>query len=472
MDNPESVNNEALTAAMVDLKRKGSRLSVSFWATTLAGDKPLHVSAYSFGFLDAAGALWKLLGIEEADRVKMFEAASISDISESAFFRGSKPEDMAREERVGHHLAKAASLEIYAFGAGRGDSYLVRFPDCNILIDGGIRMNPAPCFWPVLRRLPPDEQVDLMICTHYDEDHVAGLLRLLRECKKQQKKLGSELIKVGQLYTMVNSAPPPAGGGGGAHRGAGTGYQLCTLADFIGASVHNLKTDRSVFFTKETAQQKLEVLMVTPPDASTLTTATKKMAKFTKRAASVPNLASASILLTVKSTEDDSVLHRALFTGDAPSYSIVSGIRSLLPEGAEKMPLAFCDAPHHGTSGEGPEDLFACIDPSLMFVSSDGSGGHGHPDKTFLQAMKPNVPNRRVWFNYKSHALPGRNRNSKAVKQKKAGKAVDIREDTVQHYMGDGANYMDNQTKQVPTEYFVLNVATSVASAVPVADTA
>jgi hypothetical protein len=190
LTNPSDPYNSTLTKDLVKLSQRDFRIFQALRVESQVGNVQLHMVPYSFGWLDATGAFFSLYNLQQG----------VARITPNAAFLqrgGAKRADMTRELDQSKQLPKAEALEIYIFGAGCGDSSLVRFPGCNILIDGGIHKNPLPCFWQLVRRLPSDEKLDVVVCTHYDEDHLAGLQRLLDECTKKR-----DLIRIGCLYAM------------------------------------------------------------------------------------------------------------------------------------------------------------------------------------------------------------------------------------------------------------------------------
>jgi competence protein ComEC len=73
-------------------------------------------------------------------------------------------------------------LQVYFFDVGQGDAAFIQFPDRRqILIDGGRnskvleKLADAMPFW--------DRSIDVMIATHGDADHIAGLVPVLKHYK-------------------------------------------------------------------------------------------------------------------------------------------------------------------------------------------------------------------------------------------------------------------------------------------------
>ena len=76
------------------------------------------------------------------------------------------------------------------FEAGCGDSILVTIDDkYNILIDGGLVKTYTKKIRPRLLNI---DNLDLIVLTHVHNDHICGLISLLRD-NKQRKKVSLSL---------------------------------------------------------------------------------------------------------------------------------------------------------------------------------------------------------------------------------------------------------------------------------------
>ncbi len=80
---------------------------------------------------------------------------------------------------------KDNDLEVYFFNIGQGDGVLIRTPSYqNIIIDGG----PDNSFITKLGQALPfyDKTIDLMVLTHPHDDHIYGLVEVLKRYKVKQ----------------------------------------------------------------------------------------------------------------------------------------------------------------------------------------------------------------------------------------------------------------------------------------------
>jgi beta-lactamase superfamily II metal-dependent hydrolase len=69
-----------------------------------------------------------------------------------------------------------------------------------ILIDGGPYQTFEKHLKPTLQKLPIEGQLDLVVLSHIDNDHIIGLLDLLEEIKTQREEGTKELVKISKLW--------------------------------------------------------------------------------------------------------------------------------------------------------------------------------------------------------------------------------------------------------------------------------
>ncbi|MBU1036724.1 MBL fold metallo-hydrolase [Patescibacteria group bacterium] len=84
-----------------------------------------------------------------------------------------------------HYSDQENNLQVYFFDIGQGDGMLIRTPSHhNIIIDGG----PDNTFITKLGQTLPfyDKTIDLMILTHPHDDHLFGLVEVLKRYKVKQ----------------------------------------------------------------------------------------------------------------------------------------------------------------------------------------------------------------------------------------------------------------------------------------------
>ena len=149
---------------------------------------------FAFGSLDAKGVLLKL--IKDEKNYQLSVTTTHSDTSRVI--------PVKKMDRRLHGIdvdSEPADPQVIVFPGARGDSTLFRWHNFNMLVDGGWmnftsrRSGKSPCFWETIRRLPENQKLDIVVVTHYDEDHIAGILRLFEERDGLP-------IEVGTLYTV------------------------------------------------------------------------------------------------------------------------------------------------------------------------------------------------------------------------------------------------------------------------------
>lgn len=100
-------------------------------------------------------------------------------------------------------------MKIYILKAKHGDCFVVDFNNGKcILIDGGFPCTYKSCLKPLLQRLNTEgKTIEFLICTHFDEDHISGLISFLDD----YGKIGSEnIIKVEKIIcNFYNSSLSP-----------------------------------------------------------------------------------------------------------------------------------------------------------------------------------------------------------------------------------------------------------------------
>lgn len=89
-------------------------------------------------------------------------------------------------------------LHLTICDVGQGDAILVKYKDLEALIDGGPTMEGAvEC---LSKKMPPwDREIELLVLTHPDSDHLAGLISVLERYNVQQIVVNS-VVKEGAAF--------------------------------------------------------------------------------------------------------------------------------------------------------------------------------------------------------------------------------------------------------------------------------
>ncbi|MFA6254956.1 MAG: MBL fold metallo-hydrolase [Patescibacteria group bacterium] len=229
-------------------------------------------------------------------------------------------------------------LKFYVLNIGQGDAIFIRTPSgYNILIDGG----PDNFVVYKLGQYLPfyDRQIDLMILTHPDADHLVGLVEVLRRYQ----------VKAILLTGTMNNSPP---------------YQ-----EFL--KIIEDKNPRIVIAGRVKdigIEPNLDLQILYPFESI----ADK----------------------TLKETNDYSVVAKlnyanfsVLLTGDAPE-----GIENKLMKAKANIDADVLKIAHHGSSASSGNDFLAGVKPKLAVISV-GQNKFGHPSPEVLVRLdEQNIP--------------------------------------------------------------------------------
>ncbi|KAJ3175977.1 Methionine aminopeptidase 1B, chloroplastic [Geranomyces variabilis] len=283
-----------------------------------------------------------------------------------------------------------ASPELTSFQAQRGDSTLFRFRDCSVLIDGGLCVKPEPCYWSAIKAL---RRVDLVLLTHADSDHVNGLVPLvhLRYLQARQK--------------MDRFGPHIRG--------------ICLLS-------HEQWHSRTFKVADEVGKmaQKLDALgrhglcNATPQEGDVLLDRHWHI-RLGKPGGGMAGLSLKCILPTtagrtlvqhrIEEARRDSKATSVKLNKEINKFGVVAVMRcwSKLPRSKIKEWYALFTGDADGN--QQPKTFLEYIKTKHLVISTDGSGGHGHPCKSTCEEIKELLnrdTNVKVHFNYTDHKLP------------------------------------------------------------------
>lgn len=229
-------------------------------------------------------------------------------------------------------------LRVYFLNVGQGDAIYIRTPnEQDILIDGGpdnsvlAELGEVMPFW--------DREIDVLILTHPHNDHVTGLVEVLRRFKVDQ------IYYTGALHT----AP----------------HYLAWLEEI---KKQNLKLNIVQDFFEVKFGDDLKLQFLYPQK----------------------NLVNQNF----KELNDSSIVNRLvyknvayLFTGDAPEK--VEGV--LLKMGKEKKIELNADVlkiGHHGSSSSSSEKFLKAVNPKTAVIQSGVDNEFGHPHYKILKRLE------------------------------------------------------------------------------------
>lgn len=293
-----------------------------------------------------------------------------------------------------------------------------------ILLDGGPQAtfgaSPQGELRALLNELEAQgKEIDLVILTHVDDDHIGGLIKAF-EVKDGLTKLARKVIfNSGRLIHEYFKAPIDA-----SKEIQGNFTQSKNTSVTQGNTLERLLKDLGIWHEIVIKQgdkkslESCELIFLTPNDdelkkmlkkwekeqPSPFTSASKTDWKKSYKELleqdifeednSTPNGSSISFILKVGE-------YNFLFLGDAHPTSVIQGLAmqgydSNLPIKAEMVKLS-----HHGSKGNTSAELLNTIDCSSYIVSTDATR-HGLPNKITFARIHSKNSNSAIFFNYKS----------------------------------------------------------------------
>jgi beta-lactamase superfamily II metal-dependent hydrolase len=298
-----------------------------------------------------------------------------------------------------------------------GDCLIVEYGDKKktkyMLIDGG----PAGVYNGSLRNellkiKKNGGQIDLMVLSHIDGDHIVGLIDLLEELKQNAADEEEELIKINELwinsfsdtisrgtnltkalqnmFMNVNNVASTMPHSNLALQSVKQGDTLRRNAKVLNIPVNKLSKNEII--SCETISECIAIdnlnLTIIGPNKNNLDKLQKEWVEWIRKNEpnvmsidpvvlsqldkSVPNLSSIMFLM-------ESEGKTILFTGDGRGDFIIEGLeRAKLLDGEGKLHVDVFKVPHHGSVRNSTEDFFDKILADCYIISADGR--HDNPD--------------------------------------------------------------------------------------------
>jgi beta-lactamase superfamily II metal-dependent hydrolase len=304
-------------------------------------------------------------------------------------------------------------LSFTFFDAKHGDAFLMQWGDEHpfaMLVDGGpTGAYDAGLKAALLKTLPRDHagvpHVDVICLSHVDDDHAAGIARLLSEMKRARRDQLAAPFSVKRLWfnsveELVDLNEP--------HLSASVAplFREAQASEVMTASYHQgrdirdsaayLKLDGNLPFSSQLVQGKtatlddLDVTVIAPDEkaveklakrwrkAKQLKSPTPIVASYTDQ--SIPNLS--SIVLFVEHAGQT-----ALLTGDARGDRILAGLSaSRLLAADDTLKVDVLKLQHHGSDRNMEPNFFDRIHAEHYVISADGIKHH-HPHEETLAAL-------------------------------------------------------------------------------------
>ncbi|MFH1423951.1 MAG: ComEC/Rec2 family competence protein [Candidatus Nealsonbacteria bacterium] len=239
---------------------------------------------------------------------------------------------------IGVFQLSHANLEVTFFDVGQGDAIFIETPEGHqILIDGGLSSvileklgNEMP-FW--------DRTLDLIVLTHPDFDHIAGLIEVLKRYEVQNILWTGVLCETAECQEWQKLI---------AAEGANI-YLAQTGLRISGGRTSSGRYDLNILYPFESLEGR-----------------------------EVSNTNNTSIVARLVYGENS-----FLFTGDA--YQSVE--RELVKGGAE-VDSDVLKVGHHGSKNSNSQEFIGAVSPSVAVISAGKDNKYGHPHAETLAILE------------------------------------------------------------------------------------
>lgn len=317
-------------------------------------------------------------------------------------------------------------MRIELMPAYSGDSILITYKDNNkenrnILIDGGIgRFYPRYLKNKLEEISGKGENIDLLIVTHIDDDHIGGILKLFED-----KSISKNFIKkvwfnseknISKVYSTIIDNPNEIFLDNkeelktSVNQGVSLEKKLeelkCWETDII--QVSKRYTNYSIFDVSITvltpnfnAIEKLKLKWTNSNTKDTYTSTkesdySKSIDELAKNKfiedKSITNKSSISFILSHKN-------NNYLFLGDAHPTDVIKGIKLQGYSIEKPLKVEYLKVSHHGSKNNINEELLSLIECEKYLISSNGNKNN-HPNKEALARIIVNKKKPQIYFNY------------------------------------------------------------------------
>jgi len=225
-------------------------------------------------------------------------------------------------------------LQIHFFDIGQGDGILIRTPSQqNIVIDGG----PDNSFITKLGQALPfyDQKIDLMVLTHPHDDHIFGLVEVLKRYKVKQ------VLYSGVLHT----------------------------------------TDAYLEWLNQILEKEIQLKIAMAGQQFVFDEAELKVIYpiFSQKNQKVKNLNNSSVVVQLIFNEV-----KVLFTGDLEK----EGEEEILQLTNFNLESQVIKLGHHGSDTSSSEEFVKAIDPEYAVIQVGQDNKFGHPSLRVLKRME------------------------------------------------------------------------------------
>ena len=324
-------------------------------------------------------------------------------------------------------------LRLHTLQAGHGDCLAIEYGDGPkqqhvVVIDGGVAGETTPALKKLLNAWP-DAQIELLIVSHIDDDHIAGAIRLLKDkglrarikdiwFNGATKQQGNELEKLGfkkgdKLEEMLADKSlklPWNRTFSGADVVVDTSKVNKPVILPLDASITLLSPTVASLHALREAWAANSLLQEAEKTAETTETQNVAPAGLERMGAAVVPAIDVDALLKTTCDDDRSVANGSsiaflfsfggaslLLAADAHANVLLETASLLdggLPRGVDVLKL-----PHHGSAANVTADLLKAF-PTKIYVVSTNGNKHEHPDDLAIARIVDGAPGSKVLFNY------------------------------------------------------------------------
>lgn len=321
------------------------------------------------------------------------------------------------------------AIKIDVLQANHGDSILLSCTNqsetVNVLIDGG---SPATFkYGPRSREKghlckklealkEKNQQIDLAILTHIDDDHIGGMLKAF-ECEGYLKGMVKRIWfnSSNSITEYFNHSPIPENevllDDGSPLTGVGQGKALDELLKELGCerppillAGQTLLVGPFTFKILSPTEDNLKELLCIWPTEETESLTSGRKNDHSER---FETILKDDVFKEDKSTTNGSSIafivevenRKMLFLGDAFDKTIISSLTLLGFNDSNKLRLDLTKISHHGSTHNTSPEFLKMIIADNYVISTNG-GKHGLPDKKTIARILESNPTSIILFNY------------------------------------------------------------------------
>jgi beta-lactamase superfamily II metal-dependent hydrolase len=320
-------------------------------------------------------------------------------------------------------------LKINFLKANNGDSIHIAYNKKNIIIDTGVGVtyyskpngrNKDGEFKKLIVELQnKNEKIDLLIITHWDDDHIGGVLKWFKEDIENAKSLIKNIWF--NSGTLINK-----------HFNSQEASENIDEVDFIfnpntsirqGISFEKFILDNNISNTHiiNTDTNTGEILdgvkftILSPTDREL-----KKLLTLWEESPYNPNTSSSNDYdkslteLLENQFKEDNAIHngssiafilkiedkKMLFLGDSHPSVIISSLIKLNYSKENKLKIDFVKVSHHGSKANTSNELLELIECDKFIISTDDNSKYGLPNKETFARIINKHENCKLYFNY------------------------------------------------------------------------